>query len=238
MGPYGSGAYVDSVRRAGDVIVGTLNLDMIGYVDSVPEDVDILGDTASEWLADLAVDCGAAYVPTLPRLKIIDDTQLSSDHASFWLAGYSALEMIEDSPPVHPNYHTTGDTLGLLTKAFATDVVKLAVATLAELAIPDTAAAGVEGESLAAIDRIHPNPFGPKTTIGLAVRKRTEVEVSIYDIRGRLVRRLLKGRVGPGRYDLVWDGRNEAGLTASPGVYFVEIITARKEASAKLVLIR
>jgi photosystem II stability/assembly factor-like uncharacterized protein len=238
MGPYGSGAYVDSVKREGDVIVGTLNLDMIGYVDSLPEDVDIVGNTPSEWLADFTVDCGTAYVPGLPRLKTIDDTQFSSDHASFWLAGYNALMLIEDSPPVHPNYHTTGDTLGMLTKTFAVDIVKLAVATLAELAIPDTAAAGVGGETLAAIDRIHPNPFSAKTAIRLTAGTRTDLEVSIYSIEGRLVRRLLKGRTGPGRYDLTWDGRNEMDLAVSPGVYFVKLTTARQEASAKVVLIR
>ena len=237
-GPYGSGAYVDSVTQAGDVIVGTLNIDMIGYVDSIPEDVDIVANTASEWLADLTVACGAAYVPGLPRLKTIDDTQLSSDHASFWLAGYDALMLTEDSPPVHQSYHTTGDTLGLLTKTFATDVVKQAVATLAELAIPDTAAAGVDGESLASIGCVHPNPFKGTTTISFALGKRSDIEVGIYSVDGRLVRRLLKGRASPARHDLTWDGSNEMGLLVSPGVYLVKLKASSREQSAKVVLIR
>jgi len=238
MGPYGSGAYVDSVQQAGDVIVGALNLDMIGYVDSVPEDVDIVANTASEWLADLTVDCGTVYVPTLPMLEIIDDTRSGSDEISFWLAGYSALTMIEDSPPVYPKYHTTGDTLGLLTKTFATDVVKLAVATLAEVAVPDTTGAGVGGVSLAAIERAHPNPFKGTTTISLAPGKQTNLVVAIYSVGGRLIRRLWEGRAGPGRYALTWDGKNEMGLPVSPGVYFVKLIAPGQEASAKVVLMR
>ena len=65
-----------------------------------------------------------------------------------------------------------------------------------------------------------------------------DLEASIYSVEGRLIRRLLKGRTGPGRYDLTWDGRNEVGLAVSPGVYFVKLTTARQEASAKVVLIR
>jgi photosystem II stability/assembly factor-like uncharacterized protein len=238
MGPYGSGAYMDSVKQAGDVILGALNLDMIGYVDAIPEDVDIVANAASEWLADFMVDCGTAYVPTLPMLEIIDETHSGSDEISFWLAGYDALEIIEDSPPVHPAYHTTGDTLGLLTQTFATDVVKIAVATLAELAIPDTSASGVGGDRLAAIDRIHPNPFRENATISFAATRRTDLEVGIYNIEGRLVRGLLKGWAKPGSYDITWDGRNEVGALVSPGVYFVRVTNARQVTSAKAVLIR
>jgi photosystem II stability/assembly factor-like uncharacterized protein len=237
-GPYGSGAYVDSVKQAGDVIVGTINLDMIGYVDAVPESIDVIGNTASEWLTDLAVDCGNAYVPGLPSLKTIDDTRMTSDHASFWLAGYSALHLIEDSPPVYPHYHTTTDTLGNLTQSFATDVVKLAIATLAELAVPDTAAAGVGRVAVAAIDRIYPNPFSLGTTISLTPGMRIDLEVSIFNTEGRLVRRLVKSQAGPGRSELPWDGKNDMGIDVSPGVYLVRVRTARTEACAKVVLLR
>lgn len=237
-GPYGSGAYVDSVKQAGDVIIGTINLDMIGYVDAAPESVDVIGNTASEWLADLTVDCGNVYVPGLPSLKTIDDTRMTSDHASFWLAGYSALELIEDSPPVYPHYHTTTDTLGNLTQSFATDVVKLAVATVAELAVPDTAAAGIGHEAVAAIDRVYPNPFSASTAISLAAGMRTELEVSIFNTEGRLIRRLLRGQPVPERCEVTWDGKNDIGRDVSPGVYLVRIRTARSEASAKVVLLR
>ena len=238
QGPYGSGAYVDSVKQAGDVIIGAINLDMIGYVDSEPETVDVVGDAASEWLADFTVDCGTAYVPGLPGLKTIDGTMMTSDHASFWLAGYNALEITEDSPPTYPYYHTTGDTLGWLTKSFAAEVVRLAVATLAELAIPDTAAAGLGLESVAAIDCIHPNPFTSSTTISLAAGMHSGLEVDIFSIEGRLVRKLIGGREEDGRYVLTWDGRNGMGVDVSPGVYLVRLGDARDGACAKVVLLR
>jgi hypothetical protein len=211
---------------------------MIGYVDSVPEDIEIIGNPPSEWLADLTIDCRDAYVPGLPGAKTIDAASMNSDHASFWLAGYCALELIEDSPPVYPLYHTTGDTLGNLNQSFATEVVKLAVATLAELAIPDSAVAGIGSEVTAAISRVHPNPFSASTTISLTALIGTDLEVSVFNIEGKLVRRLSAEHTAPGRYDLTWDGRNDAGLDASPGVYFVRLAARGAEASTKVVLIR
>lgn len=237
-GPYGSGAYVDSVRQAGDVIIGALNLDMIGYVDAAPENVDVIGNTPSGWLADFTIDCGNAYVPGLLHLKTIDDTRMTSDHASFWLAGYPAVELIEDSPPVYPDYHTTADTLGNLTQSFATDVAKLAVATLAELAIPDTAAAGVGREVAVGINRVCPNPFTSSTMISLAAAAQTRLEVCVFNTEGRLVRKLFQGGAGPGPCTLTWDGKNDLGSDVSPGVYLVRVRAGGKEASAKAVLLR
>ena len=238
MGPYGSGAYVDSIQDAGDVIIGAINVDMIGYVDLAPESIDVIGNAASEWLADFTEDCGDAYVPGLPRLKTIDETSMGSDHASFWLAGYSALELIEDSPPTNPYYHSTGDTLGNLNKPFATDVVKLAVAALAELALPDTAAAVPGCDAPAATARAHPNPFRTTTSISLTAGAPTDLEADIFSIEGRLIRRLAKSEAEHGRYGLTWDGKDDMGHDVSPGVYLVVLRTAGDYVCAKVVLLR
>jgi hypothetical protein len=43
--------------------------------------------------------------------------------------------------------------------------------------------------------------------------------LEIFDVRGRLVRRVTVG----GREDVVWDGRDDTGRSASPGVYFARL---------------
>jgi photosystem II stability/assembly factor-like uncharacterized protein len=238
MGPNGSAAYVDSVQKEGDVILGALNLDMIGYVDVSPEAVDLVGDPPSEWLVDLAVDCSNAYVPGLPTAKVIDETYTGSDHASFWWAGYSSMMATDDAPPSDPYYHTTGDTLGNLTQTFATDVVRAGIATVAELAIPDSAAAGIVSEAVAFAVSVHPNPFSSSTTISLTLGTRTTTAVSIFNVEGKLLKRLLAGTAGPGRYDAVWDGRDDRGSVVPPGIYFARVRTASGESSAKVILLR
>jgi flagellar hook assembly protein FlgD len=43
----------------------------------------------------------------------------------------------------------------------------------------------------------------------------------LYDVSGRALRTLLDGRYEAGTQDLVWDGRDERGLVAPAGLYFV-----------------
>ena len=67
-----------------------------------------------------------------------------SDHSSFWDYGYPAILGIEDYQPwldsqcyeANDNYHRTSDTLDTLNMALITKTTQLAVATIAELAVP------------------------------------------------------------------------------------------------------
>ncbi len=92
----------------------------------------------------------------------------------------------------------------------------------------------------------YPNPF-PNNDLGVDVTRvwfdlanASEVDLAIYDIRGRLVRRLIPGpgcssvRLEPGPYGregavpdpcvvLTWDGRNERGRRMGPGVYLLRL---------------
>ena len=50
------------------------------------------------------------------------------------------------------------------------------------------------------------------------------VEVLIYDLQGRLVRRLAEQRaLSTGSYGIAWDGRDEQGDIAPPGVYLARL---------------
>ena len=50
------------------------------------------------------------------------------------------------------------------------------------------------------------------------------VEVLIYDLQGRLIRRLAEQRaLSTGSYGIAWDGRDEQGAVAPPGVYLARV---------------
>ncbi|MGH7725170.1 MAG: FlgD immunoglobulin-like domain containing protein [Candidatus Eiseniibacteriota bacterium] len=70
---------------------------------------------------------------------------------------------------------------------------------------------------------IVPNPFRGATRIRYAVRVDTpaRVDIGIYDVAGRRVRALVAGTSPPGTHEAIWDGRDDAGVAMSPGVYFV-----------------
>ena len=74
--------------------------------------------------------------------------------------------------------------------------------------------------------RVAPNPFAPRTTVGVDLASAGETDVVLYDASGRVVRRLLQGPHAAGRYDLDWDGRDETGRSVASGVYFVRFRAA------------
>ena len=67
-----------------------------------------------------------------------------------------------------------------------------------------------------------PNPFQSTTRIAYSVAGNGErVEIGIYNVAGRLVRKLVSGFHPAGRHEVVWDGRDQAGGNVSRGVYFL-----------------
>lgn len=49
------------------------------------------------------------------------------------------------------------------------------------------------------------------------------INVTLYDLSGRVIRRLQNSGALNGPQRLVWDGRNESGNTASPGLYLLQL---------------
>lgn len=134
-GLYGSRAYAAAARQAGESIVGVINLDMIAFADVMPEDLQIIVNRASGWLADLFLIAAANY-GVLDATKTVDASFVYSDHAPFWDSGYAALLAIEDEPLHNPYYHQTTDTLDKLDIGFFTSATRAALGLLAELAQP------------------------------------------------------------------------------------------------------
>jgi photosystem II stability/assembly factor-like uncharacterized protein len=238
QGLYGSGEYAADAAMAGDDIVGVINFDMTGYENVAPEDIDVIGNAPSEWLVDFTIDCANAYVPTLPTLKIIDASVTASDHASFWNAGFDALLGIEDRNVPYPYYHTVNDTLGNLNLVFMTDVAKMGIAAVAELAVPDSAAAVPGGGRAPGVASVYPNPLRETTKISFALGAGSRVEARIYDVEGRLVRTLFSSTLPAGNHELKWDGRDAGGRPVSAGVYFTKIETGSQKLSSKIMVLR
>jgi hypothetical protein len=134
-GLYGSRAYATAAGLAGERIVGVINLDMIAYADVMPEDLQVIVNSASGWLADRFLDAAANY-GVLGATKTVDASFVYSDHAPFWDSGYPAMLAIEDDPLQNPYYHKTTDTLDKINLDFFTSATRASLGLLAELAQP------------------------------------------------------------------------------------------------------
>ncbi|MCK5146490.1 T9SS type A sorting domain-containing protein [bacterium] len=79
----------------------------------------------------------------------------------------------------------------------------------------------------------YPNPFNPTTTIRCRLVRRARVNISIYDVRGRLIEELESGVLDAGVSLFSW----QAGQSPS-GLYFCVVKSERHVAVSKMVLMR
>ena len=82
------------------------------------------------------------------------------------------------------------------------------------------------------------NPFRDRARLELAVPARAAVDVRVHDVRGALVRTLVRGSFEPGRHPLVWDGRDQTGHQAGSGMYFVRLASGREVLTVRLALVQ
>lgn len=69
----------------------------------------------------------------------------------------------------------------------------------------------------------YPNPFNPSTTIRFDLPFDADVDVTIYDARGRKVRSLIHNQMKAGTHTVIWNGENDSGQTVANGLYFYYI---------------
>jgi 5-hydroxyisourate hydrolase-like protein (transthyretin family) len=66
----------------------------------------------------------------------------------------------------------------------------------------------------------YPNPFRSVTMIRYAIPVKTQVDLYVFNLQGRLVRRLVDGaRLAPGSYKAQWDGKDDFGRAVASGPY-------------------
>jgi hypothetical protein len=108
IGLVGSAAFADSVADASQEIFAVFNMDMLGY-NAQTNEVDVVADETSEWIADWLVQSAQLFVPQLPVEKKVEPFG-RSDHASFWARGIDAILLNEDIRVLYPSYHSFDDT--------------------------------------------------------------------------------------------------------------------------------
>jgi endonuclease/exonuclease/phosphatase family metal-dependent hydrolase len=72
-----------------------------------------------------------------------------------------------------------------------------------------------------------PNPFNPSTRLRFELDKPGTAELTVYDMRGRLVRGFAARTFASGTHSVTWDGRGDDGRPSSSGVYRVRLIVTQ-----------
>ena len=83
-----------------------------------------------------------------------------------------------------------------------------------------------------------PNPSRGTTTVSWSIAQPGRVRLDVYDVSGRLVRRLVDGERRAGAETVVWDGTGDSGSRPGTGVYFVRLAGPGIRATRRLILLR
>jgi hypothetical protein len=79
----------------------------------------------------------------------------------------------------------------------------------------------------------YPNPFNPTTSIEYSILEEGYANISVYDLQGRMVEKLVSEYKYQGNYDIVWNAVN-----IPSGVYFIQMNVNGFVSTQKVMLIK
>ncbi|MDD2331280.1 MAG: T9SS type A sorting domain-containing protein [Candidatus Cloacimonetes bacterium] len=91
---------------------------------------------------------------------------------------------------------------------------------------------------IAILSQNYPNPFNPSTTISYELPVDGSVQISIYNLKGQLVKHLLNKHESIGPHSVVWDGKDSSGRACSSGMYYYRLTSFGKSISKKMLLLK
>lgn len=85
----------------------------------------------------------------------------------------------------------------------------------------------------------YPNPFNPSTKIPFTLQNSGVVSLSVYDVLGREVARLIEGRrFTAGSHYQAWDGTGESGQKVSSGTYLIRLEAGNQVQTQTMTIIK
>lgn len=91
------------------------------------------------------------------------------------------------------------------------------------------------------LEQNYPNPFNPETRLVFYVppgKEQQRVLIKIYDLLGRLVAVLFDREVAPGRYEVVWNGKDLLGRDLPSGTYLYRLEAGEVVMAKRMTLVR
>ncbi|MFA7122996.1 MAG: FlgD immunoglobulin-like domain containing protein, partial [Candidatus Delongbacteria bacterium] len=132
--------------------------------------------------------------------------------------------------------HTFTENGGYIIKAIVSDGVE-ADSTMWNI----TSYVSIEEISLPKVTQLHqnyPNPFNPETTISFDLAKQSNVNISVYNYNGALVRNLVNEVKNSGSHTVNWNGKNKNGAIVTTGMYIVVMKSANYSKVIKAIMVK
>jgi len=88
------------------------------------------------------------------------------------------------------------------------------------------------------LEQNYPNPFNPITTISYTLPGKSDLELAVFGVDGKLVRVLESGTKPAGTFEAHWDGRDVSGHSVASGVYVYRLKAGSFNETRKMVLLK
>lgn len=203
------------------------------------EDLNFPVVTSAVYIGGQVTIAGTLDIDTDPTQAVIEIFRADPDATGY---GEGRLHVASATPGASGNWSVVavglavGDTItatttdmNLNTSEFSHDfVVVTGIEELISAAAPERFA----------LAQNHPNPFDRQTAIEYMLPEIAAIDLSIYDVTGRLVQTLVCGVYAPGVHTVRWDGRDSTGRAVGPGVYVLVFNCPGFVAARKMVCVR
>ena len=83
-----------------------------------------------------------------------------------------------------------------------------------------------------------PNPFNPITQIKFDVPEQNIINLSVFDLNGKLVKTLTNQEYEQGRYKLDWNAQNNYGQVVPSGMYFIRFSSNSYTNTKKILFLK
>jgi flagellar hook assembly protein FlgD len=84
----------------------------------------------------------------------------------------------------------------------------------------------------------YPNPFNPETVIRFATKDPGNVKITVYNIKGQVVKTLTNQNYSSGNHQLIWNGKDDKGRSVSSGIYMYRMETPSYTKTMKMMLMK
>lgn len=84
----------------------------------------------------------------------------------------------------------------------------------------------------------HANPIKGEMKIKFQIIETSEVDLIVHDVKGAIVKELLRTIKSPGTYTQIWNGNDEKGLPVPAGVYFYRLSANDKHYTKKIIWLK
>ncbi|MDE0397754.1 MAG: DUF5050 domain-containing protein [Candidatus Poribacteria bacterium] len=227
----------------GQVTVIDLAVVALFYGTQVPAGISLPADVNTDGVVNLmdltlvaqGIDAAGGNLSQLSLVEIEAALAAAAEQAT-------ALEDAAAAPmgfSTRPDVLSSGKAYVNVTRAFA-DARHLAISDMLSAFLVLLTEMGAIPETTALLPN-YPNPFNPETWIPYHLATDAKVTLTIYDVRGSVVRTLTLGHQPAGVYEsrgraAYWDGKNRHGEPVASGVYFYTLTAGDFTATRKLLI--